>query len=108
MPVCYGFARWSHGGDTVDTERATVMPRNKPALFRSRVGPGCFNKIQTTGALLGEHRLNTVYNDSMRCLPAPLRCGPGRPRYPHRSDAGTEIAIWMITLIHMIYFLYHK
>ena len=27
----------------------------------------------------------------MRCLPAPLRCGAGRPRCPHRSDAGTEI-----------------
>ena len=27
----------------------------------------------------------------MRCLPASLRRGPGGPRCPHRSDAGTEI-----------------
>jgi len=32
-----------------------------------------------------------VYPDSMRCLPASLRRGPGGPRCPHRSDAGTEI-----------------
>jgi len=32
-----------------------------------------------------------VYPDSMRCLPPSLRCGPGVPQCPYRSDAGTEI-----------------
>ena len=94
MPVCYGFARWSYGGDTVHAGRATVMPRNKTVLFRSPVRPGKswrFKKIETTGATSGERRLNTVYPDSIRCLPASLRCGPGGPRCPHRSDAGIEI-----------------
>jgi len=40
MPVCYGFARWSYGGDTVHAGIATVMPRNEPALFRSPVRLG--------------------------------------------------------------------
>jgi len=40
MPVCYGFARLSYGGNTVHARRATVMSRNKPALFRSPVSPG--------------------------------------------------------------------
>jgi len=31
-----------------------------------------------------------VYPDSMRYLPASLRCDPGGPRRPNRSDAGTE------------------
>jgi len=39
MPVCYGFTRWSYGGDTVHARRATVMPRSKPALFCSPVRP---------------------------------------------------------------------
>ena len=63
MSICYGVARWSYGGDTVHTGRTTVIPRN---------------------------RFNTVYTDSMRCLPVSLRCGPGVPRCPHRSAAGTE------------------
>jgi len=50
MPVCYGFARWSYGGDTVYAGRATVMPRNKPALFFGPVSPGGFKKFETTGA----------------------------------------------------------
>jgi len=53
MPVCYGFARWSYGGDTVHTGRATVMPRNKPALFAARCVPvsrGGFKFFETTGA----------------------------------------------------------
>jgi len=76
-----GFARWSYGGDTVHARRATVMPWNKPALFRSQVSPGAISR---------ERRFSTVYLDSMRCLQASLRCGPGEPRCPHGSDAGTE------------------
>ena len=49
MPVCYGVARWSYGGDTVHTVRATVMPRTKLALFCTPVRPGCYKKIETTG-----------------------------------------------------------
>jgi len=89
--VCYGFTRRSYGGDTVDAGRATVMPRNKPALFRIPVSHGCLKKLKPPGPLPGEHWFNTVYLDSMRCLLALLRCGPGMPRCPHRSDAGTEI-----------------
>ena len=40
MPVCYGFARWSYGGGTVYAERATVMPRNKPAMYSNPVRSG--------------------------------------------------------------------
>ena len=64
------------------------MPRNKPALFCSPVRPGC---LQSPGQHPGERRFNTVYPDSMRCLPASLRRGSGGTRCPHRSDAGTEI-----------------
>jgi len=60
------------------------MPRNKPALFRSPVLPGCFKKFPC------ECRFNTVYPGSIRCLPAALRCGPDGPQCPHRSNAGTE------------------
>jgi len=52
MPICYGVFRWSYGGDTVHAGKATVMPRNKPALFRTPVRPGeprLFKKIETTG-----------------------------------------------------------
>jgi len=47
------FAAVSHGGDTVHAGRATVMPRNKPALFRSPVRPGesrLLKIFETTGA----------------------------------------------------------
>jgi len=81
MPVFFGFARRSY--DTVHAGRATVMPQNKPALFRSPVRPGCLKKMKPPGPLPGERRFNTVYPDSMRCLPASLRCGPGGPRCPH-------------------------
>jgi len=40
MPVSYGVARWPYGGDTVCAGKATGMPRNKPALFRTPVRPG--------------------------------------------------------------------
>jgi len=94
MPVCYGVARWSYGGDTVHAGRATVMPRTKPALFHTLVRPGetrlFKKKMKPLGPLPGELRFNTVYPDSMRCLPASLRCGPGGPRNPHRSATGTE------------------
>jgi len=79
MPVCYGVARWSYGGDTVHAGIATVMLRNMPALFRSPVRlckPRLF-LLKPLGPLPGECRFNTVYPDSMRCLPASLRCGPG-------------------------------
>ena len=36
------------GGEKFHARRATVMPRNKQALFRSPVSPGCL-KIETTG-----------------------------------------------------------
>jgi len=88
MPDCYGFARWTYGGNTVHGGRATVMYGNKPALFRIPVRPGCF--IFWNHPLPGERRFNTVYPDSMRYLPASLRCGSGGPRKPHCSDAGTE------------------
>ena len=57
MPVCYGFARWSYGGDTVHAGRATVMPRNKLALFRS---PG----FKTENARI-KHTL-TIYNQKIK------------------------------------------
>jgi len=44
------FARWSYGGDTVDAGRATIMPQNKPVLFRSPVSHGCLKKNETTVA----------------------------------------------------------
>ena len=91
MPVCYGFAQWSYGGDTVHAGRAMVMTRNKPVLFCSPVRPGGLKKLKPPGPHPGERRFNMVYPDSMRCLPASLRCGPGGHRCPHRSDAGTEI-----------------
>jgi len=53
----------------------------------------------------GAHRFNTVYPDSRRCLPAPLRCGPGRFRCPHRSDAGTEI---LESVYEALYFIYRN
>jgi len=67
------------------------MPRNKPALFCSPVRPGGFNFLKPPGPHPGERRFNMVPPDSMRCLPVSLRRGPGGPRCPHRSDAGTEI-----------------
>ena len=94
MPVCYGFARWSYGRDTVHAGRATVMPRNKPVLFRSPVRPDeswRLQKLKPPGPHPGKSRFNTIYPDSMRCLPASLRCGLGGSRCPHRSDAGTKI-----------------
>jgi len=57
MPVCYGFARWSYGGDTVHAWRATVMPRNKPALFRSPSSRGCLKKLKQPGPLPCESRV---------------------------------------------------
>jgi len=87
MLVCYGVARWSYGGDTVYAGRATVMPRNKPALFHT---PVLLKNLKPPGSLPGERRFNTVYPDLMWCLPASLRCGPGGPPCPNRSAAGTE------------------
>ena len=86
MPVCYGFAQWSYGGDTVHAGRATVMPRNKPFAARCvPVSPGCFLIFETTETSScltpvqhGESRFNAV-------LAAALRCDPGGPRSP-----GTE------------------
>jgi len=80
MPVCYGVARGSYGGKTVHAGRATVMARNNPALFCTLVRPSeprLFKNLKLPGPLPGERRLNTVYPDSMRSLPASLRCGPG-------------------------------
>ena len=90
MPVCYVVARWFYGGDTVHTRRATVMPLNKPVLFRTPVRHGGPLLFKPPGSLPGERRFNTVYPDTMRCLQASLRCGPVGPRCPHCIAAGTE------------------
>jgi len=86
MPVCYGFARWSCGGDTVDAGRATVMPRNKPAFFRSPVSHGCLKKLNHRGHF-------PVNTGSTRCIP--IQSGACRRRYGvvpvGPGDAGTEI-----------------
>jgi len=53
MPVCYGFARRSYGGDTVHAGRATVVPRKSRCCFAARrvsMSPGCFKKLGTTWA----------------------------------------------------------
>jgi len=42
----------------------------------AQVSRGCFKVFETPGPLPGERRFITVYPDSMRCLPASLRCGP--------------------------------
>jgi len=49
LPVCYSLTRWSYGGGTVHAERASVLPWNKLALFRSLVRTSCFKKFETTG-----------------------------------------------------------
>jgi len=38
------------------------------------------NVLKPPGQLPGERRFNTVYPDSLQCLPASLRCGPRWPR----------------------------
>jgi len=71
----------------------TVMPRYKPALFRSPVRPDeskLLKKLKPPGPLSGERRFNTVYPDSMRCLSASLRCDPEGPRCPQDSEAENE------------------
>jgi len=73
MPVCFGVARWSYGGEAVYAGRATAMPRNKQALYR------LFKKLKPPEPYTGERRFNTIYPDSIQCLPASLRCGPGGP-----------------------------
>ena len=83
MPVRYGFALRSYGGDTIHAGRATVMPWNKPALFRSPVRPG-------------ESRMFKEIAGSTRCIP--IQCGACRRRYGvipvghgvSRRRAGTE------------------
>jgi len=74
MPVCYGFARWSYGGDTVHAGRATVMPRNKTVLFRSPVRPGksWFKKMKPPGP-------HPVKAGSTRCIM--IQYGVCRRRY---------------------------
>jgi len=90
MLVCYIFARWSYGEDTVHAGRAKMKPWNKPALFCSPERPGCFKKLKPQGPLPCECRFNTVYPDSMQCSPASLRCGPSGPMCPHCSNTGTK------------------
>ena len=79
MPVYYG-------GDTDHNVRATQMPRNKPALFRTPVRPGCFFFSNNRGHFLviaGSKRFNAV-------LVGVATVCPGVPRCPHRSHAGAE------------------
>ena len=121
MPVCYGFARGSYGGETVDVGGATVMPRNKPALFRSPVSPACFKKKWN-------HRGHfPVHTGSTRCIP--IQCGacrrrydvvPVRPGVPTVATSGlisgtvwtrlntSSIAIWMITYTWYIFCIINK
>jgi len=73
MPVCYGFARWSYGLDTVHAGRATVMPQNKPVWFRCPVSPGGFKNFEN-------HRGHIPVNaGSTWCIP--IQCGACRRRY---------------------------
>jgi len=63
MPVCYGVAQWSYGGDMVYAGRATVMPRTKPVLFRTPEfwwSPVVLIFCTPLGPLPVERRLNTV------------------------------------------------
>jgi len=72
------------------------MPRNKSTLFRilARNGaPWMFKRIKLPGPNPADRRFNTVYPDSMRCLLASLRCGPGWPRCPHHSGLNTG-TVW--------------
>jgi len=90
MPVLLRFHPVVFGRETETghVEEATVLPRNRPVLFRTPVSLGCLNK--TPLKLPGDRRFNTVYSVSMRCLPTSLRCGPGLSRCLHRSDAQAE------------------
>jgi len=68
--VCYGFTQWSYGGDKVHAGIATVLPRNKPELFRSPVRPGYLKKIERWTEVL---EVNAVLT---RCIP--IHCGACR------------------------------
>jgi len=83
----YRFATVSPGGLTVEIrcmpEELRWCPEISRPCFEPRcvpVSPGCLKKLKPPGSLPGERRFNTVYPDSMRCLSASLRCGPGGPR----------------------------
>jgi len=58
MPVYDRFIRWSYDEDMDHVGRATVMPRNEPALFRTPVCPGCLKKLKPPGLLPGYRRFN--------------------------------------------------
>jgi len=79
----YGSCRKSYGDAT---GKAGVV--SHPGS--SRWSPVVLKILKPPGPLPGERRFNTVYPDSMRCLSASLRCGPGGSRCPHRSAAATE------------------
>ena len=87
------FATVSPGGLTVEIrfmpEELRLCP-GKSHPGSSRWAPVVLKKLKPPGPLPGERRFNTVYPDSMRCLSASLRCGPGGSRCPHRSAAATE------------------
>ena len=75
MPVCYSVARWSYDRDAVHAGRATVLPRNKPAFFRTPVRPGVprlFKKCDPRDYF-------PVNAGSTRCIP--IQCGASRRRY---------------------------
>ena len=54
------FSTVLHGGETNHAEKATIMPRNKPASFRTLVLSGCLKNYD---------HWDPVYPDSMRRLP---------------------------------------
>jgi len=78
------------------------MPGISRRCFAARYVPEVEKKLKQLGPHPGNRRFNTVYPDSMRCLPASLRRGPGGPRCQHRSDAGTEIRDSVNEALHSV------
>jgi len=75
------FATVSPGGLLVKIRFMPEELRRCPGIsrccFAARCVPEVLNFFKPPGPHPGERWLNTVYPDSMRCLPASLRCGPG-------------------------------
>ena len=84
------FTRWSYGGETNYAGRATVILRNKPALFRSPMSPVFFKPHH------GTRRFNTVYPDSTCCSSRRCYgCGHGWPRCSNWDAPGLKTGtVW--------------